>query len=84
MCNIISCIKGIQEQRAEGIFEPKRETLTGYTMRDFIIYMPWSHIARIISRLGRMRWVGPFSTHRRKGNCMQKFGRKNLMDKIHL
>jgi len=40
MCNVISCIKGIQEQGAEGIFEPKRETLTGYTMRDFIIYTP--------------------------------------------
>jgi hypothetical protein len=40
MCSVISCIKGIQEQGAEGIFEPKRETLTGYTMRDFIIYTP--------------------------------------------
>jgi len=40
MRNVISPIKGIQAQGAEGIFEPKRETLTGYTMRDFIIYTP--------------------------------------------
>jgi hypothetical protein len=40
MCSVISHIKGIQEQGAERIFQSKTKTVTGYTMRDFIIYTP--------------------------------------------